>query len=690
MKRRIFEKIAFSMFTLLMAFFLLGFGLYFDLKDDLPQLPDSLEKINLSLPTEIYSSQGNVIKVLGQRHPVTLSEISPRFTEAMIATEDSRFYSHSGVDHIGLTRAMLRNIRNMRISQGGSTITQQLSKNLFFSFERRWVRKIKELMVALQIEATFSKEEILEAYCNQVYFGSGAYGVEDASLVYFGKRAKDLTLLQAAMLAGLPNSPNSANPFNNFERAMRRTRTVLNRMVSSKFIGSLQMEEALETDLELAPHRIQSNPNQYFIQHVISNLEKEYGKEFVHFGGLKIFTTIDSRLQKFAQQAVNTHMKSLDKRMGSREDEETLQAAVVALENKTGAVRVLLGGRDYSKSQFNRAVSNNRMAGSSFKPIVYLTAMENLGISPATVMKDEPVILEISRDKTWEPKNFNDEYFGDLILKRALMKSLNVVSAKLVNDLTPERVIKTARQMGITSPLGENLSLALGATGVSPLEMAGAYSVIANLGILNEPYLIDRIEDFRGNTLYEHFYFGVQRFSQKSIYPLLDMMRGVVEEGTGRVVRRMGFQHPAGGKTGTTNDYKDAWFDGFTKDLSTSVWVGYDSNISMVDRNGRGLTGGGASAPIWAYFMKKALSGKSLVNFPVPEGIQFVEVDFETGYIANISTEKTMKVAVKNDVVLTLPPSTDSIQGYFPSDEPDPETIPSPNNTIEENVLPEF
>jgi penicillin-binding protein 1A len=281
------------MFTLLMVFSLLGLGLYVDLKDDLPQLPDSLEKINLSLPTEIYSSQGNVIKVLGQRHPVPLNEISPRFTEAMIATEDSRFYSHSGVDHIGLTRAMLQNIRSMRISQGGSTITQQLSKNLFFSFERRWVRKIKELLIALQIEATFSKDEILEAYCNQVYFGSGAYGVEDASLVYFGKRAKGLTLLQAAMLAGLPNSPNSANPFNNFERAMKRTRTVLKRMVSSNFISPIQMEEALETDLELAPRRIQSNPNQYFIQYVISKLEKEYGKEFVHFGGLKIFTTID-------------------------------------------------------------------------------------------------------------------------------------------------------------------------------------------------------------------------------------------------------------------------------------------------------------------------------------------------------------------------------------------------------------
>jgi len=686
LKRRLFEKIAFSIFTAVMAVSLLSLVLYLDLKDELPQLPDSLEKINLSLPTEIYSSEGNVIKVLGQRHPVPLDEISPRFTQAMIATEDSRFYSHNGVDHIALARAMVRNLQSMRISQGGSTITQQLSKNLFFSFERKWIRKLKELLIALQMEATFTKDEILEAYCNQVYFGSGAYGVEDASLVYFGKRAKDLTLLQAALLAGLPNSPNSANPFNNFERAMNRTRTVLKRMVRSNFISPIQMEEALETDLELVLRRLQSNPNQYFLQFVIDKLEKEYGKEFVHFGGLKIFTTLDTRLQQYAQQAVTTHMKVLDRRMRPGEDGERLQAAVVALENKTGAIRVLLGGRDFAQSQFNRAVSNNRMAGSSFKPIVYLSAMETLGISPATLMRDEPVVLEISPGKTWEPKNFNETYYGDLVLKRALMKSLNVISAKLVYDITPERVIKTARQMGITSDLGPHLSLALGATGVSPLEMAGAYSVIANLGILNEPYVVERIEDFRGNTLYEHFYFGVQRFSQKSIYPLLDMMRGVVEEGTGSGIRRMGFRHPAGGKTGTTNDYKDAWFDGFTKDISASVWVGYDSNVSMIDRQGRGLTGGSAAAPIWAYFMKKGLQGKSQVNFPVPEGIRFAEIDEETGFIANLSTRKKIRVAIKNEVVLTLPPSTDSVQGFFPSIDP---IIPNPQN-IEEDVLPEL
>ncbi|NIQ02895.1 MAG: PBP1A family penicillin-binding protein [Nitrospinaceae bacterium] len=691
MKRRLFQKVLFAIYVLILGVSLLGIGIYIDLKDDLPQLPDSLEKINLSLPTEIYSSQGNVIKVLGQRHPVPLEEISPLFTKAMIAAEDSRFYSHSGVDHIGLIRAIIRNIQQMRIAQGGSTITQQLSKNLFFSFERKWVRKIKELLIALQIEATFSKDEILEAYCNQVYFGHGAYGVEDASLSYFGKKAKDLTLLQAAMLAGLPNAPNSANPFRNPERAMSRTRTVLKRMVHSGVISKVQMEEALESELDLAQQQIESNPNQYFIQHVINQLEKEYGKEFVHFGGLKIYTTLDSRLQGYAHQAVQTHMKSLDKRMEPREDGETLQVAMVALENKTGAVRVLLGGRDYAKSQFNRAVSNNRMAGSSFKPVVYLTAMENLGISPATIIRDEPVTLKIDANKTWEPKNFNDEYLGDLILKKALMKSLNVISAKLVYDLTPERVIKTARQMGIVSPLNQNLSLALGATGVSPLEMAGAYSVIANLGILNEPYLVQRIEDYRGNTLYEHFYFGVQSFSQKSIYPLLNMMQGVVDEGTARVIRRMGFTHPAGGKTGTTNDYKDAWFDGFTRDMSASVWVGYDSNLPMVDRNGLGLTGGGAAAPIWAYFMKKALSNKNRVNFPVPEGIRFAHVHPDTGYIANAETQDRMEVAIKSETVLTLPPVQDGLsQGVIPNQETMIPRPANPNPVIEENVLPEF
>jgi len=653
--RRFVETSLFALYALLLAFSLSLIGMYLWVREDLPQLPDSLEQINLSLPTEIYSANGDVVKILGQRHPVPLEDIHPYFTKAIIAVEDTRFYSHSGVDPVGLLRALYQNIKERRIRQGGSTLTQQLSKNLFFSFERNWVRKIKELLVAVQMEATFSKDEILEAYCNQVYFGSGAYGVEEAAQVYFGRRAKDLTLLQAAMLAGLPNSPNSVNPFSNFDRAMRRAVTVLKRMKKSNFIDFSEMHEATRSDLALAvPIKI-SNSNQYFVNFVIQRMEKQYGKEFVHFGGLKIFTTLDSRYQSFAYQAAERHLKSLDRIMEKKETPSKLQVAVVVLENKTGAVRVLLGGREFSESQFNRAVSNNRLPGSSFKPVVYLSAMENLGLSPASSIVDEPTTFLIPGSQPWEPQNFNGKYYGPVILKKALMSSINVISAKMVYELTPRRVIKTARQLGIVSPLGDNLSLALGTSGVSSLEMAGVYSVIANLGILNEPYFIQRIEDYRGKPIYEHFYYGVQRFSAKTIYPLLDMMRGVVDGGSGRVIRRLGFKHPAGGKTGTSNDFKDGWFNGFTKDYSSSVWVGYDNNNSMIDKNGKGLTGSRAAAPIWAQLMKKVLEGKSPANFPVPQGIRFADVDFRTGFLANSDTSGKLNVAVKEEVVLTLP-----------------------------------
>lgn len=664
MTRPLVEKFFFLLYTAFLLMVLAGAGVYFALSKDLPQLPDNLESINLSLPTEIYSSDGERIQILGERRPVSIEDISPYFLNAIVAVEDSNFYDHHGLDHIGLIRAFYANMRAKRVIQGGSTITQQLSKNLFFSFERNFVRKIKELLIALQLEATFSKQQILEAYSNQIYFGSGAYGVEEASQTYFGKRAQDLTLLQAAVLAGLPNSPNSANPFANKERAMNRAEYVLKRMVREGFLSPAEQQEALVSDLELLVPRNNSDPNLYFLNVIVEKLEQDYGKEFVHFGGLKIYTTLDSRLQGLAQKAALSHLEALEEEMPKNVDKGPLQVALVSVENKSGAVRALLGGRNYSYSQFNRAVSNNRLPGSSFKPFVYLTAMDALDYSPATVVKDEPFTIEIKGTDPWEPKNFGNVYEGDIILKKALMKSINVVSAKLMQKVGPERVIKTARRFGIQSPLGNHYSLALGTSGVSPLEMASAYSVIANLGIYNEPYFIEKIEDFHGNRLYEHYYQGVQRFPQKLIYPLLDMMQDVVDEGTGQVVRRMGFSHPAGAKTGTTNDFKDAWFDGFTKDLTVSVWVGYDKNEPMIDRSGRGLTGGKAAAPIWVFFMQKALQGKSLVKFPVPAGIKFEKVDVRTGYLPSWDSKETMNVAVKEELDLDPPP---------PPEEPQPE-----------------
>ncbi len=667
------QNLIFGIYVLILIGFFGAVGIYQMVKDQLPQLPDSLDKIALSLPTEVYSADGEVMKVLGERHPISLKEVSPHFTKAIVATEDSRFWDHHGIDHIGLIRATLANIKARRVVQGASTITQQLSKNLFFSFDRKWIRKFKEMLVASQMESSFSKEEILEAYCNQVYFGNGSYGVEEAALSYFGKRARDLTLLQAAVLAGLPNAPNEGNPYINLERSMLRARYVLNRLVKLHFITQSEMNATLAEPLELVPAKQESNPNLYFVNFVISKLEKKYGKDFVHFGGLKIFTTLDSRMQGFAQRSVETHLTALEKRLKPELDGiQPLQAALVSIENKTGAVRAMLGGRKYSQSQFNRAVSNIRMPGSSFKPFVYLTAMEHLGLNPASVVVDEAVTIPVPGSQPWQPKNFNDSYDGPIVLKKALMRSLNVVSAKLIHQVTPQRVVQTARQFGITSPLGPHLSLALGTSGISPVEMASAYSVIANLGVVNEPYLIQRVEDYRGNPLYEHFYHGVQKFSQKAIYPLLDMMTGVVEQGTGRVIRRMGFKHPAGGKTGTTNDFKDAWFNGFTKDFSTSVWVGKDNNLPMLDKNDKGMTGASAAAPIWTYFMQKALKDKPKVKFPVPDGIRFARVDTKTGYLATANSPNSLEVAVKLETPLRMAPLFNETQGQVD------ELVPAP------------
>lgn len=666
-------------------------GLYFWLNQDLPQLPKNLQHINLSLPTEIYSSNGERIKILGERHPVALEDIAPFFTKAIIAVEDSRFYRHSGIDHKGLVRALLTNLREKRIAQGGSTITQQLSKNLFFSFERNWVRKIKELLIAFQLEATFNKDQILQAYCNQIYFGSGAYGVEEAAQVYFRKRAMDLTLLQSALLAGLPNSPNNANPFSHYERAMKRTEYVLNRMVSENLITVEEKELALQSNIGLANPLVDSDPNLYFVDQVLKQIEKDYGKEFVHFGGLKIFTTLDSHYQKLAFKSAGNHLEALEGRIVKEPGAGPLQVALVAIENKSGAVRAMLGGKDYSYSQFNRAVSNNRLPGSSFKPFVYFTAMEELGYSPATVVVDEPLTLDVPGSEPWSPQNFDKEFAGSIILKKALMKSINIISAKLINEVGSEKVIRTARQFGIKSPLGKNLSLSLGTSGLSPYEMASAYSVIANLGIYNEPYLIQHIEDFQGNRLYEHYYQGVQQFLPDSLFPLLNMMQGVIDRGTGRVVRRMGFRHPAGGKTGTTNDFKDAWFNAFTKDISASVWVGFDNNEPMRVKSGKGLTGASAAAPIWVFFMQKVLEGKNPVKFPVPEKVKFATVDVQTGYLADEFSLETLQVAVKEGVDLSVPPA-------LPEDSepdetgllPDPESGPMNSKQSEKrNAVPD-
>ena len=375
-------------------------------------------------------------------------------------------------------------------------------------------------------------------------------------------------------------------------------------------------------------------------------------------GGLRIFTTLDSKLQKSAEEAALHHLEFLDKRLVSRD--KKLQTAVVTIDNKSGAVRVMIGGTSYEKSQFNRALSPNRMVGSSFKPVVYMSAMQNLGYHPGTVLVDEPMLFELPHNKKWEPANYNDEYMGPVVLKKALAKSLNVISAKLIFKVKPAEVVKTARKFGFTSPLRENFSLALGATGASPLELASAYSTIANLGEHIDPFYVSKIEDYQGNILYEHFIEGEKRFEPEDVYPLLDMMQGVMNDGSGRVIRRMGFKHPAAGKTGTTNAFRDAWFTGFTKDLTTSVWVGYDDNESMYRPNEKGVTGAHAAAPIWGLVMEKALEGSEEVSFPVPSEIRFEYANSSDGFYEPEKSKTTVQVALNNKKFLPRRPTTNT------------------------------
>ncbi len=630
---------------------------YYYFQEEIPRLPDSLAHATWQPPTEIYSHDGHRLATIGERTFVPLADISPHFLSAVLAAEDARFHQHRGIDPISFLRALAANLRHRRLAQGGSTLTQQLAKNLFLSFEKKWTRKLKELLLALQIEASFSKEDILEAYCNQVYFGGGHHGVEAAARAYFGKSAKHLTLLESAVLAGVPKSPNRFNPAANANRALKRGRFILDRMLAEGFITRQRRDQARQAGLTVLKRQPTADPNEYFTAFILSELENRFGREILNFGGLRVFTTLDTGLQQAAHHAAQKHAGFLKNHMPAREGTGPLEAAVVSIDNRTGAVRVMLGGLDSSRSQFNRALSRNRMPGSSFKPIVYMSAFENLGYHPGTVVVDEPVALEIPGVPTWRPQNFDGRYHGPVVLKKALAKSLNIVSVKLMHRLSPARVIATARKFGITAPLSRHYSLALGTSGLSPLDLASAYSVIANLGIYREPYFITRIEDPAGRSLFKHWVDNQRRFSEESLYPLLDMMQGVIENGSGRVVRRMGFIHPAGGKTGTTNEFRDAWFTGFTRSLSTSVWVGYDANAPLLGPGGKGVTGSHAAAPIWASFMSEAHAGRAPQEFTPPPEVRFEYVDAHSGAGVIKGGANALRLALGRRAALPRPPA---------------------------------
>ncbi|HDI59853.1 MAG TPA: PBP1A family penicillin-binding protein [Desulfobacteraceae bacterium] len=601
---------------------------------DLPRVPSPLSRIIEAPPTEIFAATGERIMLLGGREFVSLDRVAPSFLQAVVATEDHRFWNHHGIDKLRIVKALWITLARPGRVEGASTITQQLAKNLFFSFERSWLRKLREMLVALQIEAAYDKRTILEAYVNQIPFGARAYGIEQASRTYFNKPAMDLTLAQSALLAGLPKSPTYYNPHRHPERAKSRQRIVLDRMVAVGYITRQQADAAAAAPLELVEGESRAGSGSYFIDWVMRELEQQFGPDVVYHGGLRVTTTLDPQMQRIAVEAVQRSLARLDETMGTSTEApsvEAVQAALAAVESRTGAVKAMVGGRDYRQSEYNRAVQSRRQPGSGFKPFVYYSAMERLKIHPATVVVDRPVRIPIPGAGDWTPRNFDRRYQGPMILKQALMRSVNTISAQLVARTGPAAVVDTARRCGIESPLAPVYSVALGTSEVSPLEMAGAFATLATGGVRHPPFGIRRVEDAHGRVIAEHIAGGDQVLDPLVTYQLVDMLRAVVDQGTARVIREMGFNLPAAGKTGTTNNYQDAWFTGFTPTLSVCTWVGFDNNRPLRDSRGVGLTGGRAAAPIWTEFMRRATEGDPYRDFPVPDGIRFDTVDPVTG-----------------------------------------------------------
>ena len=674
---------------------LLSTGLFFLAVRELPQVPEPLGRIIETPPTEIFAATGERLMIIGGREAVPLNRISPYFIKAVIATEDHRFWDHHGLDKLRTVKALLITLFERGRIQGASTITQQLSKNLFFSYRRTYMRKFRELLVALQIETQYSKREILEAYLNQIPFGVGAYGIEQAARSFFGKPALELNLAESALLAGLPKSPTRYNPYRYFERAKKRQQLVLQRMTAVGYTTAEEAEAAFQAELQLTPHFAGKPKSSYFLDLVLNDLEERYGPEVVYHGGLKVSTTLDPQQQAWAIESLQNGLLKLDQlmgidRSGDADSASALthpQGALVAIECNSGAVKALVGGRDYSETEFNRAVESNRLPGSGFKPFLYYAAFEKLDLTPADVFVDKAITIPVKGASDWRPQNFGREYEGPMILKQALMKSVNAIAAQLVERVGPDAVIDVARRCGINSDLKPVYSLALGTSGISPLEMASAFGTFATGGVRHEPFWIRRIEDPLGRVLEEQIVRGQRTLDTGVGFQLVDMMRGVLTAGTGRIVRRMGFDLPAAGKTGTTDDFRDAWFTGFTPTLSVSVWVGYDRGISMRDVNGVGITGGRGAAPIWADFMIKATSGEPPREFTVPRNIRFETVDPVSGEIAGQWTRSPLRVALRSGQIaaaLSDKPISDKVERSAVQAPGAPATMKAGKSAVEE------
>lgn len=605
---------------------------------NLPRLY-SLNDYRPPLVTEVYAGTGELIGEFctERRYMVKLPAVAPVFIKAIIAAEDAQFFEHKGINYESILRAALINLLSGEIKQGGSTITQQITKSLLLTPEKSYARKIKEAILARRIETSLTKNDILTLYINQIYFGQGAYGVEAAARSYFGKSAAALTLAESALLAGLPKAPSYYAPLRYLERARQRQSYVLERMLEQRYITAAEKQAAEKEPLDFKQlENINATRSPYFTEYIRQAVEKKYGAQALYEAGLRIETTLSIAMEQAAQEAIRFGLEEYEKRHKKASlDKKRIEAALVCMDPYSGYIRAMIGGRDFSNTQFNRAVQAQRQPGSAFKPVIYAAALDK-GYTPASIIVDAPISFKMGKGKLWEPQNYDEKYLGPITLRKALTLSRNVATIKILQDIGINYAVKYARQFGIDTPLNKDLTLALGTPNLTLLQMVQAYAVFCAHGVRVEPLAITRILDRDGTLVEDNSPQLYQALNPQTAYLMTSLLQSVVEEGTGKKVSAL--NRPCAGKTGTTNDFRDAWFIGFTPQLVTGAWVGYDDNASL----GKRETGGVVAAPIWLNFMQQVVKDVPVKLFEVAEGVVFAKINPATGFAPQSASEATI------------------------------------------------
>jgi penicillin-binding protein 1A len=615
---------------------------------------DALQDYEPRQTSKLYAADGRYITELGleRRTLVKIADIPPMVRNAFIVTEDKRFYHHAGIDWASVPRAVAVDLKNRNFSEGFSTITMQLARNIFperLSRDKTLIRKLKEAKVARAIEAQYSKDKILELYLNQINFGNGAYGVQTAAQRYFGKDLKDLNVAEAATLAALPKGPARYNPRVFPDRAVQRRNTIIGLMRGSNVITSSQASEAQAYPLRLATKVEAGQLAPYFVEWIREQLDDKFGKQ-LYEQGLKVYTTLDLDLQSSAERAMERQLRAIESGrygkfphasyesyLAKANDDESqtapnspyLQGAFIAMDPRTGAIRALVGGRDFDDSKFDRAVQAVRQPGSTFKPVVYADAIQN-GRPLSYLLDDSPLTVQMGNNSTWTPQNFEGDYVGKIPMRRALYQSRNVPTIRLGLELGTQSVIDEARRFGLTTPIPGYPSIFIGAADVIPIEMVAAYSAFANLGARAQPMAITRVEDQKGEVLWAPEPQTVPVMSPEEAWLMVSVMKDVVQKGTAAGSVGSLFHYPAGGKTGTTNDGTDVWFIGYTSNLVAGVWMGFD-RPQKIKPNAQG---GILAAPAWTAFMTEVYKRKSPpADWAMPGDIVTRQIDVSTNML---------------------------------------------------------